>query len=97
MITEENRVVMYFTFTGTHTGVFMGVAPTGKKITLRAIVTWRIVDGKIVEKASQVWDFIDIYNRKSITGVGLYRYIQATGYHRVHGIWQETLSVRRGV
>jgi predicted ester cyclase len=42
------------------------VAPTGKKITLRAIVTWRIVDGKIVEKASQVWDFIDIYKQLGI-------------------------------
>lgn len=45
---------MYFKYIGTHTGEFLGVAPTGKKITLYAIATWRIVDGKIVEKGSQV-------------------------------------------
>ena len=66
IIAEENRVVMYFKYTGTHTGAFMGVAPTGKKITLRAIVTWSIVDGKIVEKGTQVWDFMDMYKQLGI-------------------------------
>ena len=57
---------MYFKYIGTHTGEFLGVAPTGKKITLYAIATWRIVDGKIVEKGSQVWDFLDLYKQLGI-------------------------------
>jgi len=66
MIAEGNRVVMYFKYIGTHTGDFLGVAPTGKKITLYAITTWRIVDGKIVEKGSQVWNFLDMYKQLGI-------------------------------
>jgi steroid delta-isomerase-like uncharacterized protein len=66
MTAEENRVVMHFKYTGTHTGEFMGVAPTSKKINLRAIVTWRIEDHKIVEKGSQVWDFLDMYKQLGI-------------------------------
>jgi predicted ester cyclase len=57
---------MYFKYIATHTGEFLGVAPTGKKITLYGIVTWRIVDGKIVEKGPQVWDFMDIYKQLGI-------------------------------
>jgi steroid delta-isomerase-like uncharacterized protein len=66
MIAEGNRVVMYFKYIGTHTGEFLGVAPTDKKITLYAITTWRIAEGKIVEKGSQVWDFLDIFTQLGI-------------------------------
>jgi C-1 hydroxylase len=34
--------------TGTHTGEFMGLAPTGNKITIRVIDIYRITNGKIV-------------------------------------------------
>ena len=37
------------TFTGTHTGEFMGIAPTGKKITTEMVDIFRIVNGKLVE------------------------------------------------
>ena len=35
--------------TGTHTGEFMGLAPTGKKLTIEMVDIFRLVDGKIVE------------------------------------------------
>jgi len=35
--------------TATHKGKFMGVAPTGKKITVSAIAIFRLANGKIVE------------------------------------------------
>ena len=57
MIAEGNRVVMYFKYSGTHTGEFLGVAPTGKKITLYAIATWHIVDDKIIEKGHRFETF----------------------------------------
>jgi predicted ester cyclase len=37
------------TYTGIHTGEYLGFAPTGKKITSRAVDLYRIVNGKMVE------------------------------------------------
>ncbi len=37
------------TYTGTHTGEWFGLAPTGKKITATAVAMYRIVNGKLVE------------------------------------------------
>jgi len=33
-------------------GEWLGLAPTGKKMTLKAVQIWRIVDGKVVAKDS---------------------------------------------
>ena len=53
IVAEGDKVWARVTFTGTHTGEqdFFGVtsAPTGKKITSRAVDIWRIVDGKMAE------------------------------------------------
>ena len=37
------------TFMGTHTGEWMGIAPTGKKIKTEMVDIFRIVNGKLVE------------------------------------------------
>jgi steroid delta-isomerase-like uncharacterized protein len=47
MIAEGDRVAIRLTLRGTHRGQFRGVPPTGKRITLREMVFWRIVDGKL--------------------------------------------------
>ncbi len=49
MIAEGDRVVTRWTAQGTHQGELMGVPPTGKQITVTAIVIDRIVEGRIVE------------------------------------------------
>lgn len=49
MIAEENKVVTRFTARGTHTGEFMGIAPTGKEVNLTQICIDRVASGKIVE------------------------------------------------
>ena len=49
LIAEGNKVVARVTLTGTHTGDFYGIPPTGKRINLSAIYIVRIQDGKIVE------------------------------------------------
>ena len=46
---EGEKVVLRFTFRGTHQGEFLGVAPTGKRVTMAGIDIFRIADGKIVE------------------------------------------------
>jgi len=48
-IAEGDKVVMRMTSEGTHTGVFMGMPPTGKRVTSTFIDIRRIVNGKIVE------------------------------------------------
>lgn len=49
LIAEGDKVVVRVTMTGTHTGNFWGVPPTGRRINLTAIYIVRIADGKIVE------------------------------------------------
>jgi len=49
-IAEGDKVVVRWTWRATHKGEYMGIAPTGKKVTLTGIAISRIVDGKIVEE-----------------------------------------------
>jgi steroid delta-isomerase-like uncharacterized protein len=49
MIAEGEKVVSYYTMTGTHKGELMGIAPTGKKVKFQGIVIVRWVGGKEVE------------------------------------------------
>ena len=52
----EDRIVKRWTFTGTHTGDFAGVPPTGKVITLSGVSVSRIENGKIVEELDYMDD-----------------------------------------
>ncbi len=47
IIAEGDKVWVLLAYTGTHTGGWLGLAPTGKKITCMAIDIYRIVNGKI--------------------------------------------------
>ncbi len=49
MIAEGDTVWARLTYTGTHTGEFFGLPPTGNKITATAVAMYRIVNGKLVE------------------------------------------------
>jgi len=49
IIAEDDKVVARVRITGTHTGDFYGIPPTGKHIDLSGIYIVRIADGKIVE------------------------------------------------
>ena len=49
IIAEGDKVWVRITFTGTHSGEWMGMAPTGKKITTEMVDIFRIVNGKLVE------------------------------------------------
>ena len=55
MIADGNKVAHQFTFTGTHTGEFEGIAPTGNKVKMRAAVFNRFENGKVVE----TWEYED--------------------------------------
>jgi steroid delta-isomerase-like uncharacterized protein len=49
VIEQGDKVVARWTTTMTHKGEFLGVAPTGKKVTITGTSMQRIADGKIVE------------------------------------------------
>lgn len=48
-VIQGNLVATRFTATGTHTGTFQGIPPTGRRVTYTGIDMNRVVDGRIVE------------------------------------------------
>ena len=54
-LADDYRVVTRWTYTGTHQGQFMGIAPTGKRITITGISIHSINNGKIFEEWEE-WD-----------------------------------------
>ena len=54
-IIQGDKIVARMTFTATHTQPMQGIAPTGRRFTLRTIDIWRIENGKFAEH----WDVVD--------------------------------------
>jgi steroid delta-isomerase-like uncharacterized protein len=50
MTVQEDRAAGYYTLTGTHTGDFMGIPATGRRISVTGVNLFRVRDGKIVEE-----------------------------------------------
>ena len=53
---EGDTVVSRWTSTGTHQGEFLGVPPTGKRVTFTGVVITRVAGGKVVED----WELVDM-------------------------------------
>lgn len=62
-----DKAVLRYTWRATHTGEFMGIPPTGKKIALEAISILRAENGKLVE----CWDGYDVLSVLRQLGVEL--------------------------
>jgi predicted ester cyclase len=54
LIAEHDKVVLRVTTTGTHTGEFNRIAPTGRQIQFVGMVVYRIQDGRIAEAWGQL-------------------------------------------
>lgn len=65
MVAEGDKVVNRWTVSGTHKGEYMGIAPTGKQVTLTGISIHRIEGGKIVEQ----WHEVDMLGLMQQLGV----------------------------
>ena len=65
IIADEDTVWIRVKITGTHTGEYRGIAPTGKKYVMDAVPHYRIVDGKIVEGWS-VWNPLDLFKQLGV-------------------------------
>jgi len=82
---EGDKVWVRFKCSGTHTGEYQDylpsigkftLAPTGKKTTITGVLIYRIVDGKIVEKESGVYDLLDFLKQ-----LGLIEYTEKAKKH----------------
>ena len=60
---EGDRVWFLLRSTGTHTGEYHGIPPTGRKFSSTGVVIYRIVDGTVKEKVSQVLDLLEFYKQ----------------------------------
>ena len=71
IIAEGDKVwILVRTNTGVHTGQFMGVSPTGKKLSTLAVDILRVVNGKIV-------DYQDVVDRLDfLTQLGIIKYTE---------------------
>ena len=49
MVTEGEKVVTRFTWTGTHQGTFLGIPATGKSVEVKGAVIDRLEDGKMAD------------------------------------------------
>ncbi len=52
VVAEDDKVIAYCTFGGTHDGNMMGVEPTGSSVEVWDFVYYRFDDGKVVEVIS---------------------------------------------
>lgn len=50
MTATEDDVALAYTVAGTHEGDFLGIAPTGRKVTARGVQIGRFHEGKLVER-----------------------------------------------
>lgn len=60
MFAAGDRVAFRSTMRGTHQGVFQGIAPTGKQVTVSLIDVVRVEHGKLVEHwgGPDLWDLL---------------------------------------
>jgi len=54
-IAEDDKVVVWIRWHGTHTGTFAGLPPTGNRVQFEAVEIFRVQSGKLVEH----WDVVD--------------------------------------
>jgi len=50
VISEGDKLAVRVTQKGTHKGVFQGIAPTGRQVSVTGIAIFRIVNGRIAEE-----------------------------------------------
>jgi predicted ester cyclase len=48
-VSEGDRVASQLVMTGTHTGLWAGIPPTGRAVSIRMIAIHRVQQGKIIE------------------------------------------------
>ena len=57
LVAEGDRVVARLSYTGTHTGALLGIAPTGRRVSYAGVALFRVASGQIAEG----WVLGDLY------------------------------------
>lgn len=65
VVAEGDRVASRGTISGTHEGSFMGIPPTGKKVSWSGIIIYRLDDGMVIER----WQDFDALGMLTQMGV----------------------------
>jgi steroid delta-isomerase-like uncharacterized protein len=65
MVAEGDKVACRWSGRATHQGELMGIAATGKAITITGIVIYRVANGKIQEE----WDYSDVLGLMQQLGI----------------------------
>jgi steroid delta-isomerase-like uncharacterized protein len=55
IVAEGDTVATPYVFTGTHRGDLMGIAPTGRKVSVKGTTIFHIKNGRMIEERA-VWD-----------------------------------------
>lgn len=65
VVAEGNAIAVRLTMTGTHRGMFMGIEPTGKRMSVQQMRIMRFRDGQMIDS----WSVIDwLAWRKQLSG-----------------------------
>jgi steroid delta-isomerase-like uncharacterized protein len=64
-LAEGDKVLTRWSLTATHRGEFMGIAPTGKQVSITGMCIDNIVNGKIVEEWEE-WDSLGMMQQLGI-------------------------------
>jgi steroid delta-isomerase-like uncharacterized protein len=65
LIAENDRVIAYWIWEGTHRGAFANIPPTGKKVRQEGMVMYRFVEGKVVE-AKAIFDRLNVFQQLGV-------------------------------
>jgi steroid delta-isomerase-like uncharacterized protein len=57
LVAEDDQVVAHWSQSGTHTGAFLGIPPTGRQYTISGIDIHKLRDGRMAEH----WHMVDLY------------------------------------
>ena len=64
VIAEGDRIAARNSVTGTHQGEYMGIPPTGRRVTYNEMFIVRFVDGRIAE----TWGVVDVFSQMKQLG-----------------------------
>lgn len=54
VIASKDQAACHFTITGTHTGEFMGLPPTGRRVQIEGVSIVKVRSGKVVEDITEI-------------------------------------------
>ncbi len=64
-VCEKDKIAAHWTFSGTHKGEFLGIAPTNKKVSITGITIHEVSEGKILDSQA-IWDAISLFQQLGV-------------------------------